>query len=296
MRYKVHRPQRGFTLVEVLVVVGIIGLFLGMSALQLGLFWRGSYVQNTARETAATLQLAQSKTLGSQDASQYGVYFDTQSNPHRYTLFQGLSYDSRNIAQDEITLLNKEIEISSVALGGASEVVFVRLSGQASVEGQIVFRQIADPTNTRTITILSSGVVEEGAATVPSDASRIKDSRHVHVPYQGRTIATSSESVRLIFPDTTFSFVIAGNMSAGQILWEGDVVSQGETQHVKVHTHMLNDPAQGTQFCVHRDRSKNTKSLQVELSGDVTGNLIFYDTAGAITQGTSIYALPPDVQ
>ena len=64
--------------------------------------------------------------------------------------------------------------------------------------------------------------------------------------------------MRLTFPDTTFSFPIADNMQEGQIFWEGDVVSQGETQHMKIHTHFLNDVSQGTQFSLHRDRSENT--------------------------------------
>jgi len=288
--------QRAFTLVEILVVVGIIALFLGLSIPALRSFQQVSHLDNTGKEVVAALRLAQSKTLASEGAFQYGVHFDTTSTPHQYTLFQGESFITRDPVQDEITVLQKTVEISVISLGGGNEVVFLRLTGQTSVQGTITFRQIADPVQTKTVSILSSGVVQEDTATPPSDEDRVVDSRHVHLVYQGRDIATSSESVRLIFPDTTFSFAIAGNMSEGQIFWEGDVVSEGETQHLKIHTHLLNDPVQGTLFSLHRRASENTKPLEIELSGDVTGNLISYDAAGAITPGTSIYAQTPEIQ
>lgn len=288
--------QRGFTLVEILVVVGIIVLFLGLSILQLRSFQQGSHLENMGKEVIAVLRLAQSKTLASEGALQYGVHFDQATTPDQYTLFQGPSYGARDTAKDEITVLQETIEISVIALGGGNEVVFLRLTGQADAQGTITFRQIKDPARTKTVSILFSGAVEEGITSPPSDEQRVVDSRHVHLFYQGRDIDAGTESVRLIFPDTTFSFPIASNMSDGEIFWEGDVISEGETQHLKIHTHLLNDSVQGTLFSLHRKRSENSKSLQIELSQDATGNLISYDADGIITKGTSIYAQIPNTQ
>ncbi|MDP2735357.1 MAG: hypothetical protein Q8P12_04065, partial [bacterium] len=130
----------------------------------------------------------------------------------------------------------------------------------------------------------------------PSDEERVKDSRHVHVFYQGRDIDADTEEVRLVFPDVIFSFPIGANMEIGQIFWEGDVVSEGEAQHLKIHTKAFNDPVLGTEFSLHRSRMENTKPVVLELSGDATGNLIDYDAMGIITQGTSIYAGIPEAQ
>ncbi|MDP2641198.1 MAG: hypothetical protein Q8P39_01500, partial [Candidatus Yanofskybacteria bacterium] len=134
-----------------------------------------------------------------------------------------------------------------------------------------------------------------------SDGDRVVDSRHVHVSYLGRDITAATESVRLVFPDTTSSFPIVDNMSAGQILWEGDVVSEGETQHLKIHTHILNDPVLGTEFSLHRNRMENTKPVAIELPDELpegaTGNLIEYDAMGTIiTDSASIYAGTPELQ
>ncbi|MDA1337360.1 MAG: hypothetical protein O3C23_01140 [bacterium] len=283
----------GFTIVEILVVVGIIGLFLGLSIPQLRSFGQGAKLQNTGKEVVAALRLAQSKTLASEGALQYGVYFNV---PGQYILFEGTSYATRNVGNDVIVVLEKTVEVSSVALGGGNEVVFSRLTGQASAQGSITFRLVKDISSTKVVSVLLSGAIQEGSVTSPLDGGRVVDSRHVEVVYQGRDIDTVNESVSLLFPGITFSFPVAGNMMEGEIFWEGDVVSESETQHIKVHTLLLNDPLQGTIFSLHRDRDKNTKSLQVELTGDATGNLISYDGAGVIIQGTSIYAGAPEIQ
>ena len=295
--------QRGFTFIEILVVIGIIGLFIGLSIPQLRSFQQVSHLENINKEVIAALRLAQSHTLASKGALQYGVYFDVVSIPNQYILFEGSNYATRNAPKDEVKVLKKEVEISSILLGGEKEVVFARLTGQANSQGAIIFRLIKDPDRTKVVSILASGAVQEGNAVSRSDDNREVDSRHVEVVYQGRDIALASESIRLIFPDITFSFDIASNMSEGEILWEGDIVSEGVIQHIKIHTLLLNDPLQGTIFSLHRDRDKNTESLQIELAEDITGNLISYDEVydeveviTVITQGTSIYAKEPEIQ
>jgi prepilin-type N-terminal cleavage/methylation domain-containing protein len=287
--------NRAFTLTEVLVVMGILVLFLALSIPTLRVFQRSSHLESIADEVISTLRVAQSNTLASEGGFQYGVYFDV-TIPHQYILFQGQSYATRDVGEDKVTTLQKTVEISLLLLGGGNEVVFERITGKTSNQGTVTFRQIADPANTKTVSILSSGAVEEDVALLPTDSNRVVDSRHVDVSYQGRTIDTGTESVRLLFPDTTFSFTIQDNMAGGQIFWEGEVISEGETQEVKVHTHILNDPVQGTQFSLHRDRGKNTKSLVIELTGDITGNIVSFNAAGIITQGTSIYAEKPQIQ
>ena len=289
--------HRGFTLIEILIVVGITILFLGLSIPQLRSFQQVSHLQGTGKEVVAALRLAKSRTLASEGALQYGVYFDAISTPSQYTLFQGSSYATRDTAKDEIAVLQKTIEISAISLGGGNEVVFERVTGSPSAAGTITFRQVADSSRTKVVSVLASGTIEEDVSSAPSDASRVVDSRHVHVSYQGRDIDTGTENLRLVFPDTTFTIVLASNMSGGQIFWEGDVVSEGENQHLKIHTHVLNDIVLGTQFSLYREGQENTKTLSIELSGD-GDNLISYadDPQGTVTKGVSIYAKTPELQ
>lgn len=289
------RKRNAFTLIEILVVAGIVGLFLVFTVSALRSFQQVSRLENTAQEAVSVLRLAQNRTLASEGASQYGVSFDAASSPQRYILFEGSSFASRNPASDEVRELENAVEISVLGLAGG-ETVFERVTGIPSALGFVTFRLVDEPGRTASVSVLASGAIEEGVSPVPSDEDRLVDSRHAHVAYQGREINTSTEEIRLIFPDITFTIDIASNLQAGQLFWEGEVESEGETQALKVHTHLLNDPVLGTEFSVHRSRMENTKPVEMELSGDATGNLIEYDEAGITTQGTSIYAGAPNLQ
>ncbi len=133
---------------------------------------------------------------------------------------------------------------------------------------------------------------------LPSDDNRIKDSRHVHFDYS-RAVLTATEKLTLIFanspnPDVSQDIIIADNLIAGQIFWEGEVLVGGEMQAVKIQTHRMNNP--DTQFSLRRDKRYNTKAVNMTISGDASGNLIQYQSNGQTTKGTSIYVADPNWQ
>lgn len=280
--------MKGFTLAELIVVIAIAVLLGGLALPALRIAQKNSEVEDSAESLVGVLRLAQNRTLASEGASQYGVFFDAAASPAQYVLFRGATYATRDVAADEVHALPQSLEMSAVTLSG-SQVVFARVTGVALNTGSITLRLLADVNKEESVYISSSGTIQKTIAQVASDQNRQKDSRHVHVDYTGRTITTATESVRLIFSTTTYGIVIASNMQAGQIFWEGDVLVDGETQTLQVQTHRLNDPVLGTQFSVTRDKSKNTKALTIEISGDSTGDIIRYDTQGQTTQGNSLY-------
>lgn len=284
--------MKGFTLTELIVVIALAVLLGGLALPALRIAQKNSELEETAESLVSVLRLAQNRTLGSEGASQYGVFFDTAVSPDRYTLFKGATYATRDIAADEVHVFPGSVEMSAVTMPG-SEVVFARLTGVVANAGSVTLRLLADPAKEEFVYISSSGTVQKTSASAASDENRQKDSRHVHVDYVGRVIATETESLRLVFSSTTYEIVIANNMQAGQIFWEGDILVNGEPQTLLVQTHRLNDPVLGTQFSVVRDKSKNTKAVTVEISGDSTGNVMHYDVQGQTIQGTSLYAAPP---
>lgn len=283
---------RGFTLIEILVTIGILLILASTAFLGIGPLQRQSDLQNTSQEMVNILRLAQNRTLASEGQSQYGVYFDDTASPHRYTLFKGSSYVSRDVAADEIFFIPESVIISSMSVGGGKEVVFDRIVGTTNQSGQVLLQLVADPTKTQTIYIESSGLVGMTSPSNASDAARIKDSRHVHIEYVGRTIDTATEKLVLRFPTVTKEIPIAQNLQAGQIYWEGTVTDGGEIQKIRVQTHRLNDALLGTQFSIHRDRRFNSKSLTIDIDAPVdpdVGTLIEYAADGQVTEGTSVY-------
>jgi Tfp pilus assembly protein FimT len=290
-----NQKNSGFTLVELLIILGIL-IITTTAVPAYRNFQKESDLINSAEEIINILRVAQSKTLASEQDSQWGVYFSTTTAPNQYTLFKGVDYVSRDISFDQNYTLSSSVEIYEIILTeSSSETVFNKLTGTTNNYGSISSRLITDYSKTKTIIVESSGQIFYSQA-IASDENRIKDSRHVHFDYN-RQINTLTETLILTFTynssDVIENIAITSNMQDSQIYWEGEVSVDGQIQKLKIHTHRLNDPILGTQFCVHRDKRYNDKALKIELDADLSGNLINYDNTGQTTQGTSIYVSTP---
>ncbi len=278
----IQKSKQGFTLTELLVTMGVLAILIALSAPAFRTFQNESDLQNATEEIRDVLQLAQSRTLASENESQYGVYFTTGVSPHQYIFFQGSGYASRDPAQDQVFTLPSSVEFVSFdfEVSGGQEVVFNRLTGTTGDAGNMVLRLRDDASRTQTLYVESLGNVELDSSVAASDADRDKDTRHVHIDYDSiaRPINTATESIRLDFSPSavTKDIPIAGYMNGGQIAWGGTIDVGGELQTLDIRTHQLNHAALGTQFSIRRDLRFNTKHLTITLSGDSTGKLIEY--------------------
>ena len=298
MKFKIQNSNkilRGVTLTELLVVIGIL-IILGTLALPaIYSFQKESDLDDNTREIINTLELARSKTLASEGARNWGIYFMTTTTPHQYILFRGASYYSpRTTSSDEIFKLSKIIEFSEIDFEEGEEVVFNRITGTTEQPGKVSLRVKDNPEKSRIIYVEDSGRIELSTSSV-SDEDRLTDSRHVHFNYdRPGGISTSTENLILTFEGgITQEIIIADFIKEDQIYWEGEVDVGGSIQKLKIHTHRLNNP--DTQFCIHRDRRYNDKSLEIDIDGDIyypsqKPTLIRYEAAGATTKGNS-----PDV-
>jgi len=246
---------KGFTLVELLVIVGILVILATISVSVFRFFQRESDLNNNAEETINILRLAQSKTLASEGASQYGVYFDTSVSPHQYILFKGSDFATRDASFDEIYELSNTVEIYEINLGGGNEVVFNRLTGETNQPGNITLRLKTDPTKNRIIYIEDYGQVGQTSPSVPTN-DRIKDSRHVHFDL-GWSIQNAT-TLKFSFPNIsqieTVDMANYFNVDKTEFDWDGTFSVGGTDQVFRVHTHSLD--AFNTLLCIHRDRNQ----------------------------------------
>ena len=89
--------QAGFTLIEMLVVIGIIGTLVGLSTISLVKVQHNTTVTAAVDQLLSDMRTQQTKAMaGTEDtngnANSYGVYIDSTNN--KYVLFQGTTYSA----------------------------------------------------------------------------------------------------------------------------------------------------------------------------------------------------------
>jgi len=147
-------PREGFTLTEILVVITIaIILFAIVVSGFVGLR-ENSDIALAVDDSISFLQEARAKTLSSDEASRYGVHFETTM----FVLFAGDTYNASD-PDNKNRMLPSTVEISNYALNsGGADVVFKRLTGETDEHGTVTFRLTNDPAVTHTIEIGRTGL------------------------------------------------------------------------------------------------------------------------------------------
>ena len=279
----------GFTLIEIIIVIFILSFLALILVFSLRSFNNKTDLNNVADNIVNLIKLAQSKTLASEGAGKWGVYFN-ETDPDKYILFKGESYDLRDGSFDKISNLPNSLEFFDINITGGQEIVFDRIVGTTENSGDLSMRLKSDTTKTKTIYIKTSGSASL-TDTSADTSGRIVDSRHVHFDYT-RNINTTNEELVLTFEGGIIENVeIVDNIKNGEIFWEGEINVGGQGQKIKIQTHGLNNP--NTLFSIHRDRGYNNKTLKVEISGDSSGYLIDYSADGETVTKTSIFASDP---
>lgn len=140
--------SRGFSLIEVLLSVAIIGMLAGLSLPIYQSFQNRNELDIATQSLASALRRAQIYTRGVSGDSQWGVRVQSAS----ITLFKGTSFAGRDTAFDEITTIP-----SNIVIGGDPEVVFAKLSGKPDAAGSTTLTGLNN--EARTVTINAEGMV-----------------------------------------------------------------------------------------------------------------------------------------
>jgi prepilin-type N-terminal cleavage/methylation domain-containing protein len=148
--------EAGLTLIEILVVVAIGAFLLAATLSGMRSIVSSKSLDADAARVAAELRRARSLTLSSKYAKQYGVHLATSS----VTLFEGSAYSSGS-ATNTITRLNSSDMIATTTIvGGASDIVFARLTGTTTQSGTITITRVATTSDSATVTIYPTGIVD----------------------------------------------------------------------------------------------------------------------------------------
>lgn len=148
--------QRGFTLLEILIAVGVMALVAGLGFVSLSGIRREAALDEAERNIVATLRDAQARAIAQASGASWGVRFAAVSGgDDYYALWSGSSFSG---ATSTIYLTNI-LEFEDPAAPGARDVLFNKLTGAPNAAASVTIRIISAPSERRTITISSNGTI-----------------------------------------------------------------------------------------------------------------------------------------
>jgi prepilin-type N-terminal cleavage/methylation domain-containing protein len=139
---------QGFTLIELILSVGIIALLAGLSLPVYASFQNRNDLDITTQSLASALRRAQVYARSGHGDSQWGVRVQSGA----VTLFKGSTFAGRDATYDEVSSVSPTTSVS-----GLSEVLFAKLSGAPANTGSVTLTNTNN--EARTVTINAKGMV-----------------------------------------------------------------------------------------------------------------------------------------
>lgn len=157
MSYYLLLNKRGFTLIELILVIGILSVIFAISAPIYG-NWQVAIQSDTAAiEIKTALELAKSRSRSGYYNSEHGVYFDiNESGADSYTIYKGQNYALRDQGQDDLRVLSNCLNLSTSL--PTNEINFSKGLGEQSATGTITIVNSAT-SQTQTLSINELGVI-----------------------------------------------------------------------------------------------------------------------------------------
>lgn len=146
--------RNGFTVVEVLIAIAIIGVLSALITPYFNSFLARNELKNESLKIVDMLRRARGQAMSGQEDSLWGVHFETS----KYVLFRGGVYNASDNFNEEINL-PVVLTISVIALnGGGSDSVFSKIRGETSQFGTTTIQN--DIGESKDIVINSVGNIE----------------------------------------------------------------------------------------------------------------------------------------
>ena len=139
--------RKGFTLVEILLVLGIVSVVGGISVPLYREFQIRNDLNLAMEQTVQGLRRAQILSQAAQNDDEWGFYVPAG------TLYKGRSYETRDVAYDEVYPMP-----SNIGTTGLLEVSYAKTSGKANDTGTITLHAANDETRSIVVEVISEGV------------------------------------------------------------------------------------------------------------------------------------------
>lgn len=154
MKISLNSQRKGFTLIEVLIVVAIIGV---LSMIGANAFKKTSESENLNQQSAVALGMveeARNNALASLNDSEYGIRFASTS----VTLFRGKVYSVSS--SNKIYTYTNGVYSAPISIVGGNDIYFNRISGEPSATGTITFKTSTNGALSKIMTISGTGIIQ----------------------------------------------------------------------------------------------------------------------------------------
>ena len=150
---KTKNEKYGFTLLETLIAVAIIVLIATVIIWPFAAFRNVKLLDGAAEDILSLLHEAQTRTLSSDGAAPYGVYFESG----KMTLFRGAAFPGAGDPNNKEVLIHNRLAISDITIAGGSSVAFKRLTGATDNTGTVTISLVSDSSRQRVLAISAAG-------------------------------------------------------------------------------------------------------------------------------------------
>ena len=154
------KKNKGISLIEILIVVGLIAIISAIAGLNLSQFHNQQVLRNTTEDVISLLNEARNDTISSKNSNTYGIHF--QTDRAILFIFTGTTFninDSSNVS----VIFDTAVIIPTTGginlIGGGSDIVFDRLTGETAKYGTIIIRLTNNATSQKIVTISKIGVI-----------------------------------------------------------------------------------------------------------------------------------------
>ncbi|MDO8659039.1 MAG: type II secretion system protein [Candidatus Parcubacteria bacterium] len=143
--------QKGFTIMEALILVAVIGLIVLIVLPQFSKIRENQVLKTGVQDILSSIDKARSKTLSSLNSSEYGVHFQAD----KVIIFKGIVFSDISPDNETINIISPASITNISLVGGGSDIYFNRLLGVPSKTGTVT---IATTNYNKIITISATGV------------------------------------------------------------------------------------------------------------------------------------------
>ena len=157
-----HLAKKGFTLLETLIVVGVMAVIAAAGLTLNSGLWRKNALDTTNQEITSLLNLARQKSIAQEGGYQWGVHFENPANDRGFYALYYNSYSSST--QSEIRYLSDPVIFITPTTSTSLDILFNKLIGNISTSTQQIVIGLKNTTQQKAINICPQGTVVENAA------------------------------------------------------------------------------------------------------------------------------------